>query len=501
MTDSSLPTTPEEIKAWISGLDAEDFADLTAQVLGGRLAAQLGLGDPFDTVNPPIDLPPPPEEPVVLTFTIELTGAKPRIWRRLRLPGEMTLDQVHLMLQAAMGWTDSHLHRFTPGKGSAYQGPHFVTEFDEDEGDEGTREEEVRLDQVLREPKDRLTYTYDFGDDWEHLLTLESVSPLTEENRKPICIKGANAGPPEDVGGIYGHVTLAEWLRAGAPPDDVPDPFEDAEHAHGWLPDDYDPDHFDPAEVTEAMQLWASGAHVPWHGLPEPLTDVIDSVRGPAWRHVMTWLTALDSRDPVALDEAGLRTAAAPWRAVLDAVGDGTKLTAAGYLPPALVQQIADTTGISQWWIGKANREDLTYPVLHLRAAAQAFGLLRKSKGTLAPTARAKKVSHDDGDLVGAVLERIPAGKGFDEQAGWLFLLGLAAGEGERELQSAVGDALADIGWRVAGGAPLHPHAVSHGIAETRDAIESMAGGGRHPDRDLMVRLAQAALFGIRSPE
>ena len=497
MTDTPLPSTPEEIKAWISGLDHADLDALKAQVLSGGLAAHLGISDPFDDRNQAIDLPPPPEQPAALTLTIELRGPEPRIWRRLRLPGALTLDQVHLMLQAAMGWTDSHLHRFSPGESDAYRGPYFITEFDEDEGDEGTREEEARLDQVLREPKDGLTYTYDFGDDWVHIVTLESIDPLTEDNRETVCLGGARACPPEDVGGPSGHQSLADWLRAGSPPDAVPDGFEDAEHARTWLPEGYDPDHFDAAEATAAMQLWASGAHVPWHSLPKPLTDLILSVRGPAWQHIERWLADLGPREPVTLDDADLRTAAAPWRAVLDAVGTGTRLTAAGYLPPALVQQIADATGISRWWIGKANREDLTYPVAQLRENAQSFGLLRKSRGTLAPTARAKAASMDDGRLVRAVLERMPPGKGFDEQAGWLILLGLAAGGGRRDLEREVGEVLTDIGWRGPAGAPLHPYAVADGASATLRSLESMAGGDRHPDPELVVRLARAAIFGV----
>jgi len=106
----------------------------------------------------------PPDEPSLLTLTIELRGSKPRIWRRLSLPGDLTLDVVHSLFQAAMGWSDSHLHRFQPGAGQGYNQPYFVTDFDEDEGDEGTREDCVRLDQVLRGPGDRLTYLYDFGE-------------------------------------------------------------------------------------------------------------------------------------------------------------------------------------------------------------------------------------------------------------------------------------------------------------------------------------------------
>jgi hypothetical protein len=76
-----------------------------------------------------------------------------------------------------MGWSGFHLHRFQPRIGRGYDEPCFVTEFDEEEGDDGTREDDVRLDQVLRSPKDQLTYLYDFGDGWEHRVTLESRAP------------------------------------------------------------------------------------------------------------------------------------------------------------------------------------------------------------------------------------------------------------------------------------------------------------------------------------
>jgi hypothetical protein len=195
----------------------------------------------------------------MLTLTIELRGSTPRIWRRLSVPGDLTLDVVHTLFQGAMGWSDSHLHRFQPGTGRGYNEPYFITEFDEEEGDDGTREDEVRLDQVLRVPKDQLTYLYDFGDGWEHRVTLESLAPLTPGTREPACLGGARGCPPEDVGGIHGHRQIAAWLRAGGPADDVPEPFQDAEEAHDWLPPGYDPDAFDAGEATAAMQASARG--------------------------------------------------------------------------------------------------------------------------------------------------------------------------------------------------------------------------------------------------
>ncbi len=257
-----MPTDPAALKAWVASLDKDELMALAQQVASGAVTGRLGSLPDLGSRNREIDVAPPLDEPSLLTLTIELRGSKPRIWRRLSLPGDLTLDAVHTLFQAAMGWSDTHLHRFQPGIGKSYNQPYFITEFDEDEGDEGTREDRVRLDQVLRAPGDRLTYLYDFGDGWEHRVTLESLAPLTPGTREPMCTGGARGCPPEDVGGIHGHHQIAAWLRAGAPADDVPQPFQDAEQAPGWLPLGYDPDAFDAAEATAAMRAWAGAEHV-----------------------------------------------------------------------------------------------------------------------------------------------------------------------------------------------------------------------------------------------
>ena len=102
---------------------------------------------------------------------------------------------------------------------------------------------------------------------------------------------------------------------------------------------------------------------------------------------------------------------------------------------------------MTKWWIGKANREDLTWPVAELRQNAQEVGLLRKAKGTLAPTARARAVMDRPRELVTSVLERLPLGQGFEAQAGWFLVLGLAAGESGQTLDTGVTQMLTDLGW------------------------------------------------------
>jgi hypothetical protein len=488
-----VPSDPTALSDWLSSLSGDELKALTQQVAGARLG---WLGD-IGPRNRAIDLPQPPDEPSLLTLTIELRGSKPRIWRRLSLSGDLTLDEVHTLFQAAMGWSDSHLHRFQPGTGRAYDEPYFITEFDQEEGDEGTMEDDVRLDQVLRTPGDRLIYLYDFGDGWEHRVKLESLAPLTPDNREPACLGGARSCPPEDVGGIHAHHEVAAWLRAGAPADDVPGPFEDADHARDWLPIGYDPDAFDPAETTAAMRAWASGDHLPWRGLPEPLAGLVQRLGGEGWAVATAWLAALEPRLAVELDEDDVRRAARPWLAVLEAVGTRTKLTDAGYLPPAVVERFARATGVTDWWIGKANREDLTWPVAALRQNAQHVGLLRKAKGTMTLTARARAVADRPRGLVASVLERLPLGRGFEADAGWCLLLGLAAGESGQALDTGVAQLLTDLGWRTPASSGVSASVASDGTRSTLDALESMAGGHRSVDPALRARLARAALLGV----
>jgi hypothetical protein len=149
-----------------------------------------------------IELPPAPGETRALTVYVELQGAEPAVWRRLVVPGDTTLDRLHEVLQAAMGWTDSHLHRFFTGTspGATY----FLTQWDLEEGEEGTPESEVRLDQLLQDVGDSVLYEYDFGDSWDHELRLEKVQALAG-GHEVRCTHGAGACPPEDVGGIPGY--------------------------------------------------------------------------------------------------------------------------------------------------------------------------------------------------------------------------------------------------------------------------------------------------------
>jgi hypothetical protein len=193
--------------------------------------------------SPP--LPPAPSEVRGFRIRLDLRHAKPPIWRRIEVPGDLTLPRLHDVIQAAMGWSDSHLHRFRTGRD--HHSPYFVTSFDLDEGEEGVLGDDVRLDQLIAVQGDELWYEYDFGDGWDHVLKVEAV--LDEPPDEVRCTSGRMACPPEDCGGIGGYEELAAWVRSGADDAFLPYGFDDAAHANSWVPARWHPDHFAIEEV------------------------------------------------------------------------------------------------------------------------------------------------------------------------------------------------------------------------------------------------------------
>ncbi|CAN5373485.1 hypothetical protein BH23ACT6_BH23ACT6_18780 [soil metagenome] len=117
-------------------------------------------GGPFQTPRNVVELPDPPAEPGMLRVRVDLDGSRPAIWRRLELRGDLRVEQLHEVLQAAMGWADAHLHRFWLGpKKQIWTGPHLITDADLEEGEGGVHERDVQVDQALRAVGDRLFYT------------------------------------------------------------------------------------------------------------------------------------------------------------------------------------------------------------------------------------------------------------------------------------------------------------------------------------------------------
>ena len=176
---------------------------------------------------------------------------------------------------------------------------------------------------------------------------------------------------------------------------------------------------------------------------------------------------------------------------LLDVVGDGVTLTGAGYLKPAAVEQIAHRTGITEWWIGKANREDLTWPVAELRATARALGLVSVRKGRIAPTQTIAKRRDDPQAILGHIIGRIPLGTTPAERhAGWMALT-VVANETPAELwEESISELLFDLGWRDR----EDPYRAPSPDSPTLDALHLLAGAMRANGRPKGVNTAVAAI-------
>jgi hypothetical protein len=142
------------------------------------------------------------------------------------------------MILAAMGWTNSHPHAFRI-EGARY-GVNF-DEFPEGEIDEST----VTVLQALRGTK-RFTFDYDFGDSWEHGVVVEEQSWSRFALKYAVCLDGANACPPEDVGGSSGYGYFLEAIA---------DPSHD-EHKNylDWVGGSFDPTSFNLGDVNALLQ-------------------------------------------------------------------------------------------------------------------------------------------------------------------------------------------------------------------------------------------------------
>lgn len=209
------------------------------------LAVTPSSGDPI--LMDPILMDPAPD-PMTYVVRVDLDGARPPVWRRLTLSSALTLDQLHDVLQVAMGWTDSHLHQFQMGDRRRGTRP-FLTDFDIEEGDTGIAESGVRLDQVFVDAGDRLRYTYDDGCAWRHTLRVERVDDGAS-GPAARCIGGRRAGPPENFGGISLFNEVVAWL---ADPD--PDALEDPELLQlvERLPHDFVPEAFDADAINRLL--------------------------------------------------------------------------------------------------------------------------------------------------------------------------------------------------------------------------------------------------------
>src|SRR5258708_85203 len=228
---------------------------------------------------------------VTYRVRIDLEGTGPALWRRLELASDLFLDQLHDIIQVAFGWTDSHLHRFDSGADPfGAQTEHYLCPFDVDEGDTGIPEGYVRLDEVLAERGDRLFYSYDYGDDWQHVIVLEAVlPPMAQGSGLAVCTDGRRRGPAEDCGGTHIYQLVEQATdpgnaRAADAAAELSEIFGSEVDIEAMIGTDYSAD-----EINGALDLdWGTAKHPAASGrpraldlsmLPRPVAELLDAGR------------------------------------------------------------------------------------------------------------------------------------------------------------------------------------------------------------------------------
>ncbi|MEI6309903.1 MAG: plasmid pRiA4b ORF-3 family protein [bacterium] len=176
---------------------------------------------------------------LIVQLKIALCESKPIIWRRVLAPGQFSLFKLHAVIQAAMGWTDSHLHQFNID-GLTYGIP------SSEDWQPVIDERRHKVIRIASCEKRKFVYEYDFGDDWIHNITVEKITPPETGVKYPVCIGGKRACPPEDVGGVWGY---REFLAAIRNPR-----HEEHDSYLTWIGGKFDPEKFDLEETNRVLQ-------------------------------------------------------------------------------------------------------------------------------------------------------------------------------------------------------------------------------------------------------
>lgn len=178
----------------------------------------------------------------IFQIKILLQNSKPRIWRRVLINQDINFKELHHIIQDAMGWRNCHLYEFRPANNISIGIP--FEDFYQKTIDAAT----VKIKKYLKKEGDKIRYNYDFGDDWQHTITVEKVEAADPSKKYPTCIKGKNNCPPEDCGGVWGYQTLLETIQDTKHPDH--------KNMMRWLGGPFDPEAFDMEVINYRLKKY-----------------------------------------------------------------------------------------------------------------------------------------------------------------------------------------------------------------------------------------------------
>jgi len=318
----------------------------------------------------------------VYQIKVSLIGAQPPIWRRLLIEPDTTFQDLHRIIQVAMGWQASHLHLFQAGDGRLIGDP--AEDF---EGMMSFLDERaLSVSSVLSSEGQQLKYEYDFGDSWEHEVKLEKILTGEEAEPLPKCIKAVHQCPPEDVGGLYGFYEFLDAMDDAAHPEHVA--------VREWCGgEQFDPDFVSLVQINEDLlerdALFSETApefapHASdFLGLsPNQVHELLQSpLNCPSVFKPLFNAEAVNRE----LDTAPVMRMA---KALIDDMGDkGIRLTGKGNLPLKHVKAMIDAGGESIVFpmagFSAARSEEDVLGVHLTRVLMEIAGYTKKEKGRL----------------------------------------------------------------------------------------------------------------------
>ena len=138
-----------------------------------------------------------------LQLKISLKESNPLIWRRVEVPDTLTLDELHIAIQIAMGWETCHLYGFTIRE----------IEYSPEPMSADGRLSDITLRELKLLPQTEFEYIYDYGDSWQHEVEVEHVESAEDSELVPRYLGGESPCPPEDCGGIWGYENLCQVMQ------------------------------------------------------------------------------------------------------------------------------------------------------------------------------------------------------------------------------------------------------------------------------------------------
>jgi hypothetical protein len=177
----------------------------------------------------------------IARLKVEIEEVEPAVVRRLEVPLDLRLDQLNVVLQVAIGWQNCHPFEFRHGD-TVYGLVSSQNEANPLPADKSTLADLAKLGRTF-------DYDYVFGDDWQHTLTIEAVTPAQPGVSYPRLLDAEGRCPPADIGGPSGYEV---YLRALADPEHI--------HHEGmveWDDPDFDPHNVDAAALARNLERLA----------------------------------------------------------------------------------------------------------------------------------------------------------------------------------------------------------------------------------------------------